>query len=240
MTAQTWDEQHIVVDTLPNFEYEFKPQRLILPATLIGVGAWGIENDFLKKQKEKIRDEMLDLSGGRTNHYDDILRFGPAALSIGLQYLGPPSKLSEEEKLLTRLTAYGLMATMTYGAKNIVSEIRPDESNSESFPSGHCANSFMTAEMLRHEYGNTYGAIAYTMAAGVGFLRMYNNKHWANDVLAGAGIGILSARMSYWLLPVEKKLLGIKDSKRVNITIVPYYSNNGSACNFGACMGMIF
>lgn len=240
ISAQTWDEQHVIVDTLPNFEYQFKPQRLILPVAMIGAGAWGIENGFMKKQKERIKDGMLDISGGRTTHLDNILRFGPAAMSVGLQYLGPESKLSQTEAVLTRLTAYGLMASMTYGTKKMVNEERPDGSDDESFPSGHCANSFMTAEMIRHEYGNAYGAVAYAMATGVGFLRMYNNKHWANDVLAGAGIGILSARMSYWLLPVEKKILRIKDNKRVQITIVPYYSSYGTSRNLGASMAMIF
>ena len=54
------------------------------------------------------------------------------------------------------------------------------------------------------EYGEEYPAIAvagYTVATGIGFLRMYNNRHWASDVLAGAGIGILSASLMYWLAP---------------------------------------
>jgi membrane-associated phospholipid phosphatase len=37
------------------------------------------------------------------------------------------------------------------------------------------------------------------MAATTGYLRMYNNKHWFGDVVAGAGVGILSAKFSYWL-----------------------------------------
>ena len=32
-------------------------------------------------------------------------------------------------------------------------------------------------------------------------MRMYNNRHWASDVLAGAGVGILSASLTYWLAP---------------------------------------
>ena len=41
----------------------------------------------------------------------------------------------------------------------------------------------------------------YTVATGVGIMRMYNNRHWASDVLAGAGVGILSASLMYWLAP---------------------------------------
>lgn len=41
----------------------------------------------------------------------------------------------------------------------------------------------------------------YAVAAGVGAMRVYNNKHWCSDILAGAGIGILSASIMYWLAP---------------------------------------
>lgn len=73
-----------------------------------------------------------------------------------------------------------------------------------SFPSGHTYTAFMGAEILRREYGEEYPGIAiagYTVATGVGLMRIYNNRHWASDVLAGAGIGILSASLTYWLAP---------------------------------------
>lgn len=53
----------------------------------------------------------------------------------------------------------------------------------------------MGAELVRIEYGGWYGAGAYAVAAGVGFMRMYNGRHWLHDVVAGAGVGILSARI---------------------------------------------
>jgi len=37
----------------------------------------------------------------------------------------------------------------------------------------------------------------YAVAAATGILRLYNNKHWFSDVVAGALIGILSARLAY-------------------------------------------
>ena len=58
--------------------------------------------------------------------------------------------------------------------------------------------------MLRREYGEEYPGIAiagYTVATSVGLLRMYNNRHWASDVLAGAGLGILCTSLMYWLAP---------------------------------------
>ena len=41
------------------------------------------------------------------------------------------------------------------------------------------------------------GTGAYTIATGVGMLRIVNDKHWESDVIAGAGFGILSAHLAY-------------------------------------------
>lgn len=79
---------------------------------------------------------------------------------------------------------------------------RPDGSSRTSFPSGHTATAFMTATMLRHEYGHLspwIGIGGYTVATGTGLMRMANNKHWLSDVLTGAGIGILSTEVGYYL-----------------------------------------
>ncbi len=38
-------------------------------------------------------------------------------------------------------------------------------------------------------YGNRLGLFAYTGALSVGVLRMYNKRHWFNDVLGGAAFG---------------------------------------------------
>ncbi|MBQ7664284.1 MAG: phosphatase PAP2 family protein, partial [Bacteroidaceae bacterium] len=61
------------------------------------------------------------------------------------------------------------------------------------------------------------------IATGTALLRMANNKHWVNDVLAGAGIGILSAKVGMWLLPWERRLLGWDKNKKGNLAVVPFY-----------------
>ena len=42
---------------------------------------------------------------------------------------------------------------------------------------------------------------------------MYNGAHWFSDVLAGAGIGILSAHIGSWLLDPAKRMFGIPDTE---------------------------
>lgn len=65
-----------------------------------------------------------------------------------------------------------------------------------SFPSGHTAVAFaaassVTSEMKRIWPGHTWlvAPVMYGGASLVGVSRMYHNKHWASDVVLGAGIG---------------------------------------------------
>lgn len=68
-----------------------------------------------------------------------------------------------------------------------------------------------------------YTISAYSGAVAVGLLRMYNNKHWFSDVVAGAGLGVLSTQVSYWLYPKIKKLLS--GQTKNNAFILPSYNH---------------
>ena len=50
---------------------------------------------------------------------------------------------------------------------------------------------------------------------------MSKNKHWLSDIVAGAGVGILSVQAIYCVYPKLKKLF-IKN-KETAFTILPYY-----------------
>jgi membrane-associated phospholipid phosphatase len=65
-----------------------------------------------------------------------------------------------------------------------------------SFPSGHATAAFaaaatVTAEMSRWSPNTRWlvGTAMYGGAGMVGLSRMYNNRHWASDVIIGAAIG---------------------------------------------------
>ena len=68
-----------------------------------------------------------------------------------------------------------------------------------SFPSGHSVAAFaaaaaVTAEMSKWSPDTRWivGTAMYGGAGMVGLSRMYNNRHWASDVLVGAAIGIFA------------------------------------------------
>lgn len=67
----------------------------------------------------------------------------------------------------------------------------------DSFPSGHTAGAFALASVVAHRSDNPYVSWAsYGVAGLVGLSRIYNGEHWASDVVAGAVIGELSARLT--------------------------------------------
>ena len=80
----------------------------------------------------------------------------------------------------------------TYGLKRLFPEERPDQSDRQSFPSGHTAVSFAAAASLENRYGWKTGLPAFAVAAFVGVARVQARKHRWDDVLAGAVLGTAS------------------------------------------------
>ncbi|WP_232815812.1 phosphatase PAP2 family protein [Chryseobacterium capnotolerans] len=106
-------------------------------------------------------------------------------------------------------------ATLSYGASLAIMAIlvnsikytakveRPDGSKNNSFPSGHAAMAFTNASFLHKEYGMVnpaYSIAGYGSATITGLGRNLNNRHWVPDILAGAGIGIISTELGYFFI----------------------------------------
>lgn len=206
---------------------QFRPQELIVPASLVAIGTWGICNNWLQSLNHDIRNELLEARGECTFRADDYLQYLPVASNLGLAYLGAKAKHPFDERLIATATAYLTMGIIVNSIKLSVDVKRPNSSANNSFPSGHTATAFMGAELVRLEYGGIYGIGAYTIASSVAFLRLYNDRHWFNDVLTGAGIGILSARIGYWLLPYTRNIFKTKGNAPIEIAGSPLVSSYG-------------
>ncbi len=146
---------------------------------------------------------------------DNYMQFAPAAILVGLKTAGVKSRSSWSRMLTSDAFATTIMAGVVNTLKTTTHVMRPDGSNRHSFPSGHTATAFMTATMLTKEYGQKspwIGIGAYSVATATGLMRMANNKHWLSDVMTGAGIGIISTEMGYWLGDMIFKDKGINDT----------------------------
>ncbi|WP_099465667.1 phosphatase PAP2 family protein [Parabacteroides provencensis] len=172
-----------------------------------------------------------------SNHYDDYLQYVPAVAMIGLKIGGVKGRSSWGRMLVSDAFTAALMGISVNALKYSVHVKRPDGSKNNSFPSGHTAMAFMTATMLHKEYGLTrspwYSVGAYSIASATAVSRMMNNRHWLSDVMVGAGIGILSTELGYYLADLIFKEKGII---RNNLSFENFdYKRNPSF--FGLYMG---
>lgn len=217
-------------DTL-TVKSNFKANSLIMPLSLIGAGTLG----FVEPVKSACVDFQTCVGSWRGEHrttIDDYLQYVPLASVYGLSLLGAEAKHNYVDRTLEVGTACVALVGIVGGAKYLIDKERPDGSDLNSFPSGHAAKVFMGAELVRIEYGDDYPWLAvgaYTIATATGALRVYNNHHWLSDVVAGAGVGILSARIGYWLLPYTKRVM-----HRItgwDMFVAPTASSTGAALN---------
>ena len=151
------------------------------------------------------------------SHIDDFTQYLPAAVMLGMKAGGIEGRSSWGRMLASDAFSVALMAGVVNTLKFTTNVTRPDGSNRHSFPSGHTATAFMTAVMLSKEYGTKYPWIpigAYTVATSTGLMRMANNKHWLSDVMVGAGIGILSTEMGYYLADLIMKDKGLNHNEQ--------------------------
>jgi len=220
-------------DTIPVAKNRVLPEKkpfsvrtLLIPATLIAYGITSIKNEELQDINEEVKEELWTEHTHRRITIDNYLQFAPAAAVYGLNAIG----IKGAHDLKDRTIIYGLstaiMASTVFAAKNLSKQWRPDDSNNHSFPSGHTATAFAAAEFMRREYKEVspwYGVAGYAMAATTGYLRMYNNKHWFSDVVAGAGVGILSTDLAYWLYPPVSRMFS-KHHHNGDTMAAPFYN----------------
>jgi membrane-associated phospholipid phosphatase len=208
--------------------YKPKVTAFIIPAVFIGYGVISLTGDnVIRRLDYSTKDELQEDHPLFAAHADDYMQFAPAAAVYGLNLLGIKGKHS----LLDATGLYVLSSAIMGGSVTVLKKathrLRPNGSGYTSFPSGHTANVFAAAEFLKQEYKDVspwYGYAGYTVAIATGVLRTYNNRHWASDVVAGAGFGILSTKLSYLLYPKLKKLITGKSG--LNYTVMPSYQRH--------------
>jgi hypothetical protein len=207
---------------------------IALPAVMITYGALSFGNRTIRNLDYSTRNKLMEDKSIWNKRWDDYLQYSPAVAAFGMKLGGMKSVHKMSDMLILYALSNVLEGSIVYTAKRLTSRERPDGSNRLSFPSGHTATAFVAAEFLHQEYGDKSVWISiggYGMASLIGVARIYNNKHWVSDIVAGAGIGILSTKIVYWTYPRLQKTFGRKN-KKVQTLVLPGYDNGNLSLTF--------
>ncbi len=223
-----------VHERMPVIHYKFNPKSLILPASLITVGAIGTSvnglSDFhLLSRKDSVKQIRID----------DYLEWGMLGWVFVCDLMGK-EKHNWVDQFCLMAIAEGLNAGMTRTVKYVVNKERPD-GGPHSFPSGHTANAFLGAHLAYKEFKDSSPVLAYSgyvIATFVGCSRIYNNRHWVADVVAGAGFGILSVELSYLIYFPIRNAIARKINRKASDTplvIVPVIGKQEAGISLSYC-----
>lgn len=200
----------------------------LAPTLLIGAGIATME-DRLWYDRYDAYDCIQRNYPGFQSNVENYLLFLPALSVYGLNLAGVKGKnniVDRSVALVVSITLAGLGSNFLKSATNVW---RPDGSDDRSFPSSHTALAFVSATFLHEEYKHRspwYSIAGYSVATATGILRMMNNEHWLSDVLVGAGLGILTTKVVYWVDPLLRKRTNGSSGKqgKDKLSFLPYVS----------------
>ncbi|MGE8433265.1 phosphatase PAP2 family protein [Chryseobacterium joostei] len=172
-------------------------KKSVAPTILFAAAAatWG--------EKENIREVRNRYLPAFKVKYDDYLQYAPAVAVYGLKLGGVKGRNNLGRATLSYGASLVIMGILVNSIKYTAKVERPDGSKNNSFPSGHAAMAFTNASFLHKEYGMVnpaYSIAGYGSATLTGLGRNLNNRHWLPDILAGAGIGIISTELGYFFI----------------------------------------
>jgi len=233
----------VIVDSVkaqvkaPIVQIPVKLKSLIVPGVLFAYGVATLNIEPLRDLNRNLKAAVYgDHPHPKREYIENTALFLPAAAVYALNIAG----IKGENNLIDRSVIYGMSNAISngiiFGVKYLGVEQRPDSSNNFSFPSGHAAQAFVSAEFLRLEYRHVspwYGVAGYAVALITPYMRMYNNKHWFSDVVAGAGVGIASTRFAYYIYPaLKKKIFGSKKIRGDAMLFPTYRAGGGLGLSF--------
>lgn len=204
------------------------PKLLIVPSTLVVSGVIVKGTSY----RESIQKWVQTSSLKTNNHVDDFIQYAPMAemFVADISYSKTKNEVFQQSKNL--IISQLFTAIIVQGLKISTKVTRPNGA-AHSFPSGHTSVAFTGATALYLEYRDTNPFLAfsgYGFSTATGILRVTNNKHWISDVIVGAGIGMLSSRLTWYINPFKNW----KPFKNSKVAIYPYV--NGLENSGGLCM----
>jgi PAP2 superfamily len=188
--------------------HHFSLRSYFIPSFLTCYGMFAMKNEELKELDNSIKNEVWIEAKHKPINVDNYLQYVPGLAVFGLRAAGIYGKNGLGDEIMLYLISNAVMGAIVNPLKMATHLRRPDGFGKNAFPSGHTATAFVGAEFLSQEYkghSGWYSVAGYALAGSVGLMRIYNNRHWMRDVAAGAGIGMISTKFTYWLYPKINK-----------------------------------
>ena len=154
--------------------------------------------------EKSIHKFFLERNGGIVNtSTDDRLKWMPYATVFLMDLFKVHTRSSWKKQVLIVGATEAIRYLIADNLKKLTDEHRPfPYTGHNSFPSGHTSSSFAGAEFLHKELRDSIPVLScagYLAATGAAFIRLRKNRHWLRDVIAGAAIGIASAKLAYFI-----------------------------------------
>jgi len=165
---------------------------------------------FAHQYDDDVRDhfETVTVAPGTEPDTKDGSDAAPAILALGGTWIaaaiGDEDDGRREAGMMLEAAAFS--GVSAYALKELAGRERPFETadadawgeNGDSFPSMHTATAFAIGTVLA-ESGNDRvrwlrRTIGYGLAVGTAYARMDHDAHWLSDTVAGAALGLATAR----------------------------------------------
>ncbi|MDX5420847.1 MAG: phosphatase PAP2 family protein [Hymenobacteraceae bacterium] len=198
--------------------------RAVLPSAVLiaaGIYTYGGRGVLSSLDVFNYRNQAFPDFGTKA---DDFAMFAPLVGLYGFNLISPLNRHKLGRQTVLFFSAVGITSAIV-GPTKLITDIERPNGEPYAFPSGHTAYAFTIATFMDKEFRHTapwVSVVSYSIAGGTGVLRVLNNEHWMSDVLAGAGVGILSVNVVYWVHAKLTKGGGLKTS------VVPVVLPNGS------------
>jgi hypothetical protein len=172
----------------------------------VAIGAIAIAHEY----DDDVRDhfETVTAAAGTEPDTKDGADAAPAILALGGTWIAAAIGDNDDgrREAGAMLEAAAFSGVASYALKELTQRERPyatDDPNAwqedgDAFPSMHTAAAFAIGTVMA-ESGNDRlrwlrRTVGYGLAVGTAYARMDHDAHWLSDTVAGAGLGIATAR----------------------------------------------
>jgi membrane-associated phospholipid phosphatase len=206
-------EAALIVDSAHGAVHEqksnyLKPKAIIIPAAFLVYGGLKPVVNAIPQLDDKIMNNVRANHATFHTNADDYLTWVPSAAVYTLDAFNVKTQYTFKQHLVLDVGSVFITGALGFGMRKITENIEAFKGEDTQFPSGHTANAFRGAEILHQELKYSHPVLSYSgyiVATGVGVLRIYNKQHYLSEVIAGAGLGILSTKLTYWIFDKIKK-----------------------------------